>query len=210
VPLLKKIGLFDLMTYWIIQQVSFQAMVWEKQGVRPKLMAINLGDMAIKQAVRVNKIIAIINETGAKPEWLEFSIPESEIASNPDLVIPIIKQLVDAGLTVAIDDFAANSSLLPLLKTIPAQVIEIDTYFIRELAKNTDDAGITNYSIAMLHELGKTVIAKKVETEQQLESLKVSGCDMIQGHLLSRPLPPKEAKELLKTLPDFAWYFQQK
>lgn len=210
VGLVKGIGLLDVMTYWIIQQVSFQTMVWEEQGIRPGLMAINLGDLAIKQSVEVNKIIAIVNETGAKPEWLAFSIPESEVAKNPDLVIPIIKQFVAVGFTVAIDNFGSDSSLLALLKTMPTQVIEIDPAFIRDLPDNTADAEIITYSIAMLHELGKTVIAKEVETERQLEFLKTSGCDMIQGHLLSRPLPAKEAKELMETLPDFAWYLQQK
>jgi EAL domain-containing protein (putative c-di-GMP-specific phosphodiesterase class I) len=61
-----------------------------------------------------------------------------------------------------------------------------------------------------LHGLGKTVTAKEVETEQQLEFLKASGCDVIQGYLLSRPLPPKEAKALIESLPDFAWYLLQK
>jgi diguanylate cyclase (GGDEF)-like protein/PAS domain S-box-containing protein len=210
VPLVKGIGLLDVMTYWIIQQVSFQAVVWEKLGIRPKLMAINLGDLAIKQAVEVNKIIAIINEAGAKPEWMEFSIPESAVAKNPDLVIPIIEQLVAAGLVVAIDNFGTDSSVLTLLKTIPVQTIEFDPAFIRDLPGNTADAEIITYSIAILHEMGKKVMAKEVESEQQLDFLKASGCDVIQGHLLSRPLPAKEAKELLETLPDFAWYLQQR
>lgn len=210
VDLVKGIGLLDVLTYWIIQQVSFQTMVWEKQGIRPGLMTINLGDLAFKQAVEVNKIISIINEIGAKPERLAFSIPESEVAKSPDLVIPIVEQLVAEGFTVAIDNFGSDSSLLALLKTIPVQLVEIDPAFIRDLPGNTADAEIITYSIAMLHELGKTVIAKEVETEEQLEFLKASGCDMIQGHLLSRPLPAKEAKELMKALPDFAWYLQQK
>lgn len=210
VDLVADIGLLDVMTYWIIQQVSFQAMAWEKRGIRPKLMAINLGDLAIKQAFEVSKIIAIVNETGAKPEWLELSIPESEIAKNPGLVIPVIERLVAAGLVVAIDDFGSDSSVLALIKAIPAQIIEIDPAFIRTLPNNTADAEIVTFSIAMLHELGKTVTAKEVETEQQLEFLKTSGCDVVQGYLLSRPLPAKEAKELIENLPDFAWYLRQK
>ena len=209
VDLATDIGLLDVMTYWIIQQVSFQAVAWEKKGIRPRLMMINLGDLAIKQAVEVSKIIAIIKETGAKPEWLGLSIAESEIAKNPDLVIPVIEQLVAARLSVAIDDFGSDSAVLALIKTIPAQIVEIDPAFIRTLPNSKDAAEIVNFSIAMLHELGKTVIAKEVETEQQLEFLKASGCDVIQGHLLSRPLPPKEAKELIENLPDFAWYFRQ-
>lgn len=210
VGLVTDIGLLDVMTYWIIQQVSFQSVAWEKQGIRPKLMTINLDDLTIKQAVEVSKIIAIINETGAKPEWLGFSVPESEVAKNPDLVISIIKQLVTAGSVVSIDNFGSDSSVLALLKAIPAQIIEIDPAFIRYLPNNTADAEIITYSIAMLHEMGKTVIAKEVETEQQLEFLKTSGCDVIQGRLLSGPLPAKDAKVLMETLPDFAWYFQQK
>ncbi|MEQ1486094.1 MAG: EAL domain-containing protein [Methyloglobulus sp.] len=210
VALVKDIGLLDVLTYWIIQQVSFQALVLEEQGIRPGLMAINLGDLAIKQAVEVDKIIAIITETGAKPEWLVLSIAECDVARNPDVVIPIIEQLVAAGLVVAIDNFGSDSAVLKLLKTIPAQIIEIDPAFIRALPNNTADAEIVAFTVAMLHDLGKTVIAKEVETEQQLEFLKTSGCDIIQGHLLSRPLPAKEARELLKNLPDFAWYLQQK
>ncbi len=207
--LIEDIGLLDVLTYWIIQQVSFQAVAWEKQGIRPKQMIVNLGELSTKQAVEVSKIIAIINEAGANPEWLVLSIAESEIAKNPDLVIPIIKQLVAAGLGVAIDNFGSDSSVLSLLKAIPAQIIEFDPAFIRALPNNTEDAEIVTFSIAMLHDLGKTVIAKEVETEQQLEFLKASGCDVIQGHLLSRPMPAKEAKELIENLPDFAWYLRQ-
>jgi diguanylate cyclase (GGDEF)-like protein/PAS domain S-box-containing protein len=210
VYLVEDIGLLDILTYWIIQQVSFQAVAWEKLGIRPKQMIVNLGDLAIKQAVEPSKIIAIIKETGAKPEWLVLSIAESVIAKNPDLVIPIITQLADAGLVMAIDNYGSDTTVPTLLKNIPAQIIEIDPAFIRALPNNTADAEALSHSMAMLHELGRTVVAKEVETEQQLEFLKAKGCDMIQGHLLSRPMPPKEAMELMKTLPDFAWYFVQK
>ena len=209
VDLVKDIGLLEVMTYWIIQQVGFQAVVWEKGGIRPKLMAINLGDLASSQVVEVTKIANIIEETGAKPGWFAFSIPEREIANNQDLVVPIIKQLAAAGFTVAIDNFGSDSSLLTQLKTLPAQIIELDPAFVRHLPDNTADADIVAYSIAMLHEWGKTVIAKEIESEQQLEYLKTIGCDVIQGHLLSRPLPVKEAKKLMEALPDFAWYLKQ-
>ncbi len=210
VGLVKEIGMLDVLTYWIIQQVSFQALAWEKSGIRPKAIAVNLEDLAVKQAVDVNRIVAIIKETGANPEWLEFSIPECEIAKKPDLLIPIIKQFVEAGLVVAIDNFGSESTLLGQLRTIPAQVVEIDPEFIRGLPNNTHDADIISYTVGMLHELGKTVIAKEVENEEQLEFLKKCGCDVIQGHLLSRPLPASEAKQLIESLPDFIWFLQQK
>ncbi len=209
VELVKDIGLLDVMTYWIIQQVAFQAMFWEKKSIRPELLAINLGDLAGSQTITAAKIANIIQETGAKPEWFAFSVPEGILTRNYDLVKPIIDQLAEAGSTVAIDNFGFDSSVLAQLNTIPAQVVEIDPAFIRHLPENTADAEIIIRSIAMLHEMGKTVIAKEIETEQQLEFFKTCGCDVVQGHLLSRPLPAKEAKELMESLPDFAWYLTQ-
>jgi PAS domain S-box-containing protein len=208
--LVEDIGLMDVLSYWIIQQVSFQALAWEKQGIRPNQMIVNLGEVTSKQSVQVDKIIAIIKETGAKPEWLVLSIPEKEIAKNPNLVIPVIQQMVSAGLVVAIDNFGSDNAVMELMNSIPAQIIELDPAFIRTLPRNKADAELVTLTTAMLHEAGKTVVAKAVETEKQLEFLRANGCDMMQGHLLSRPLPAKEALELLKTMPDFAWYLLQK
>ena len=209
VGLVKDIGLLDVMTYWIIQQVSFQALAWEADGIRPTLMAINLGDLSSKQAVELEKVANLVNETGAKPEWIAFSIPEYEAVSHSELVFPLAKQLVAAGFTVAIDNIGTDSPLLLQLSGLPARIVEIDPAFIRRLTDNSADAVSINDSIAKLHELGKIVVAKEIETEQQLEILRASGCDIIQGHLLSRPLPAKKAKELIENLPDFAWYLKQ-
>ena len=209
VGLTKEIGMLEVLTYWIIQQVGFQAMVWEAQGIRPKVMAINLDDLAIRQALDVAKIVAVIKETGAQPGWLEFSIPESEIAKNPDKVIPFIKHLVAEGLQVAIDNFGSDRALLMLIKAIPVQTVEIDPVFIRGLPDNTGNAEIISNTIDMLHELNKTVIVKEIENEQQLDFLKKRGCDVFQGYLLSRPLPAKEAKILIESLPDLVWYLEQ-
>ncbi len=204
VDLVKDIGMFDVMTYWIIQQVSFQSLSWEEAGIRPKLMAINLSDLTGKQAVEVSRMANIVRETGAKTEWLVFSVPESEIATDPDSIMAVIDRLVEEGFAVAIDNFGTESSILPLLKTIPAQIIEIDPEFIRNLPDNAEDAAVVAYSVALLHDLGKTVIAKGIETGRQRDYLKTCGCDLIQGYLLSMPLPAKEAKALIEKPADFA------
>jgi EAL domain-containing protein (putative c-di-GMP-specific phosphodiesterase class I) len=208
VDLVKDIGLLDVMTYWIIQQVSFQALDWEKKGIRPGTLSVNLGDLTIKQAVEIKKIAAIVNESGAKPEWLMLSVPEHDLASNLDLVAKAIGQLVDEGFTVCIDNFSSET-LLDSLKTLPAQLVEIDPSLIRYVPNKNEDAENITRCIAALHDMGKLILAKEIETERQLEFLKKCGCDLIQGHLLSRPMPAKEAKELMENLPDFAWYLKQ-
>lgn len=210
VPLINDIGLIDVMSYWIIQQVSFQAVAWEEQGIRPELITINLSDLAIKQTIDIQKIISIILEAGAKTEWLAISISESEVINNAKFILPIIKELASHGLVISIDNFGNDSNFLTLLADIPAQLIEIDPYFVRDVSDNYTNPEIITHTVTMLHEQGKTVILKEVETEAQLDFLKTTGCDMMQGYLLSRAVPSAEAKELMETFPDVAWYFQQK
>jgi PAS domain S-box-containing protein len=207
--LVKEIGLLDVMTYWIVQKVCLQAVVWESQGVKPEKIFINLGDIPGQQSYDVDKLIAIIIETGAKPDWLVFSINEKEFAQKSYFILPMVEKLVKAGASVSIDNFAADNDVLSLLKTMPTQFVEIDPALIRQLPNNIENAELVQDSIARLHELGKTVIAKAVNNEQQLEFLKSNGCDMIQGHLLSRAVPAEEAKELMKNLPNLAWFFEQ-
>ena len=209
IGLVKDIGLIDVMTYWIIQQVSLQAVVWENRGIRPKLMAINLTSLTLKQAAKVSKIVEIVKETGAQADWFVFSIPAQEVEANSELIIPIITHLAKVGFTVAIDNFGADSSVMSLLKTMPVKIIELEPSMVRFFPSYSADAGLATECITSLHKLNMTVIAKEVETERQLELLKASGCDVIQGHLLSSPLPAKETKELIENLPDFAWYLKQ-
>jgi EAL domain-containing protein (putative c-di-GMP-specific phosphodiesterase class I) len=47
-------------------------------------------------------------------------------------------------------------------------------------------------------ELGIAVIAEGVETEQQFQVLKNLGCLQVQGYLLARPIPQKQARDLIK------------
>ena len=209
VPLVRDIGLLDVMTYWIIQNVSLQAVVWDAQGIRPEKIIINLSDVLGNQSYDVDKISTIIKEAGAKPEWLVFSIDEKEFADKSYFVLPMVEKIVATGASVSIDNFGTESSVLNLLKTIPAMFVELDPSFIRQLPQNSNDAEMIRHTIAMLHEMGKKVIAKAVNKEEQMEFLKRSGCDMIQGHLLSRAIPAEEAKELMKNLPNLSWYFEQ-
>ncbi|MBM4208772.1 MAG: bifunctional diguanylate cyclase/phosphodiesterase [Gammaproteobacteria bacterium] len=208
VDLVKDIGLLDVMTYWIIQQVSFQALDWEKKDVKPGVLAVNLGDLTIKQAVQVTKIADIVRETGAKPEWLTFSIQEQDLVKDMELVTSVVQQLTAAGFQVGIDNLKSEA-ILDDIRQLPVQVIEIEPALMRYLPGDADNGKLVARLMTALRDMGKTILAKEIESEHQLEFLRNNGCEVIQGHLLSRPMPAKEAKELMENLPDFAWYLKQ-
>jgi EAL domain-containing protein (putative c-di-GMP-specific phosphodiesterase class I) len=109
------------------------------------------------------------------------------------------------GVRLAIDDFGSGYSSLMRLRQMPISVLKIDRFFVQDIVSSPRDAAIVAAVVAMAHSLGLKVVAEGVETRAQLDALRSleadldqkTTCDLIQGYLLSRPLPAGEATALL-------------
>jgi EAL domain-containing protein (putative c-di-GMP-specific phosphodiesterase class I) len=104
----------------------------------------------------------------------------------------VLRNLKDLGISISIDDFGTGYSNLAYLKRFLVDTLKIDIAFIRDVTTNADDATIAIAIINMAHSLRLKVVAEGVETREQLEFLRLHGCDEIQGYLLSKPLPAEE------------------
>jgi EAL domain-containing protein (putative c-di-GMP-specific phosphodiesterase class I) len=93
---------------------------------------------------------------------------------------------------LSIDDFGTGYAMMQQLKNIPATELKIDKSFVQEMNRNEGDLIMVQKTIEMGHELGMHVIAEGVETKEQLELLRLNGCDSVQGYFFSRPIPPKD------------------
>jgi EAL domain-containing protein (putative c-di-GMP-specific phosphodiesterase class I) len=102
------------------------------------------------------------------------------------------------GVQLSIDDFGTGYSSLSQLKRCPIRMLKIDRSFITEVTHDAGDRAITDAIIALSHKLGVLVIAEGVETQAQFDLLRQSGCDAIQGYLLSKPLPHDQVLPWLK------------
>jgi EAL domain-containing protein (putative c-di-GMP-specific phosphodiesterase class I) len=100
-----------------------------------------------------------------------------------------LNSLHSTGIPLSIDDFGSGYSSLSYIKQLPASEIKIDQSLITELLTQTDDRLIVRTTIDMCHSLGYRVVAEGVEDDETLELLETMGCDMIQGFVLTPPLP---------------------
>jgi EAL domain-containing protein (putative c-di-GMP-specific phosphodiesterase class I) len=101
------------------------------------------------------------------------------------------------GVRIAIDGFGTGYSSLLYLKRLPAAELKIDRGFVRDLVQNSEDAAIVSAIVALGQTLKLNIVAEGVETAGQQAFLTRLGCDVLQGFLLGRPMPPAQLIETL-------------
>jgi EAL domain-containing protein (putative c-di-GMP-specific phosphodiesterase class I) len=125
-------------------------------------------------------------------------VTESIFSDDMNPTISRLGELRAAGFQISIDDFGVGFSSLNRLKEMPCGILKIDKSFIRCVPEASADSVIVNSVILLGHGLNLAVLAEGVETAAQLDFLRRSGCDFLQGYLLSPPLPPEAIPDILR------------
>ena len=196
ISLAEETGLITAISELMLLQACEQALLWLEQGM-PIRVSVNLSVAHVRQGNLVMLVRQVLQKSGLPPALLELELTETQLLDNAESMIVTFKQLREIGVHLAIDDFGTGYSSLSYLKRFPVHSVKIDQSFIRDVADNQEDAAITRAIITMAHGLNLLVIAEGVETQEQMDFLKASQCDEIQGYLISRPLPAAQFTEFL-------------
>ena len=197
IPVAEQAGLMPQLGEWVLQSACRQAKLWENEGLGSLQVAVNVSGQQFAQGAILEMALRTVWDAGIRPERIELEITESLILDDADANIQMLRSLSEAGFSLAIDDFGTGYSSLSYLKRFPVDSLKIDRSFVRDLHCDRDDATICAAILAMAHELGLKVVAEGVENEQQLEFLRRHGCDLVQGFLFSKPVPPADIASLV-------------
>ena len=198
IGLAEETGLIGPIGEFVLRQACWQACEWQRQGLAPIRVSVNLSVHQLRQGKLVSLVRQVLEETGLAPHYLELELTESQLLDSVEHIIATFQQLRDLGVKLAIDDFGTGYSSLSYLKRIPVDYVKIDQAFIRGLGESSEDAAITRAIIAMAHGLSLKVVAEGVEREEQLEFLRTERCDEVQGYLISRPVEAAALAGLLR------------
>jgi EAL domain-containing protein (putative c-di-GMP-specific phosphodiesterase class I) len=160
-------------------------------------VAVNVGPGQFQKEAFLDEVRRVLAENDLEPSVLELEITETEAMRDPVAAGRMIAALNALGVRVSIDDFGTGYSSLAYLKDLPIQALKIDRCFVQDIITRASDAAIANAIIALGHNLGLSVLAEGVETEEQLAFLRAGGCDRIQGFLFSKPLGVAECEDFL-------------
>lgn len=183
---------------WVLETACLQLLEWQNNPLTQDLnLAINVSARQFRQANFVEQIRSTLAKFEIPPNKLKLELTESLVFDNIADSIKKMRELRAIGIHFAMDDFGTGYASLIYLKSLPLSQIKIDRSFVRDIAIDKDDEIIVQTIISMAHNLGLEVIAEGVETVEQLEFLRKSGCKAFQGHLFSKPLSQVDFNRLI-------------
>ncbi|MFM0008180.1 EAL domain-containing protein [Paraburkholderia dipogonis] len=197
IPLAEKTGLIVPIGEWVLDEACRQISEWREAGRRDWTMAVNLSALQFGHASLIQTVRDALKRYALEPGCLTLEVTESTAMRDADASLRILQQLRGMGVNISIDDFGTGYSSLLYLKRLPASELKIDRGFIRDLARDTEDAAIVSAIVALGQTLNLNIVAEGVETAAQQEFLTRLGCDSLQGFLLGRPM---SAEQLIETL----------
>jgi diguanylate cyclase (GGDEF)-like protein len=198
IPLAEETGLIVPIGRWVLKEACAQNMAWQRRGLRPVTMAVNLSPRQFADAHLLHDVDEALLASGMSPVLLQLEVTESMVMRNVARAIKVLDAVQSRGIRLAIDDFGTGYSSMSLMKQFPIDTIKIDRSFVRDLPVDTEDQAIAQAIISMGKALGMTVIAEGVETVEQEAFLRSHACDEMQGFLFSKPLPAREMANLLR------------
>lgn len=131
------------------------------------------------------------------PDCLVLEITETDRLDRSSKTFEMMRQLVESGLALSIDDFGTGNATIDYLRLLPASEVKIDKVFVSGIVENRQDMLLVQSIIDMAHSLDRRVVAEGVETKEVMDLLESIGCDQVQGYYISRPIRLPELTELV-------------
>ena len=195
-PVAEQTGLIEPLTRWVLATALGQIGRW-KDAFAGLTMAVNVSARNIGRTDFPDTVAAALAAAGVPPERLVLEITETALMADPEVAADVLARISDTGVRVSVDDFGQGQTSLGYLSRLSLHELKIDKAFVTDLPDNPAHAAIVRSVVDLGHNLGLQVVAEGVETPETVAVLTATGCDVAQGYLLARPMPPGDLPEWL-------------
>jgi len=197
IPYAEQSGLILHIGEWVISEAFRHLSVLMQQSGQTVGLSINISPRQFRDHSLPLRIGQLLQQYAIPPALITLEITESAVFEHEEQALEILKQLKELGVRVSLDDFGVGNSSLFKLKHLPIDELKIDRAFMVDVPDSTADSEIVSTIVKTAGILGISVVVEGIETQAQLDFLRDTGCDCIQGFLLGRPMPIEDIHKLL-------------
>jgi len=189
IPVAERSGLIVPIGAWVIEAACRQLAEWRDLGLPAMSIAVNVSARQFRSPELVASIEEALQRHNLSPQNLILELTESMLMERPAEAAETLAHLKELGVRRALDDFGTGFSSLAYLTRFPVDTLKIDGSFVQGIETDPSARQIITAIIELAHNLGMETVAEGVETPAQESFLRDLGCTLIQGFLLSEPLP---------------------
>lgn len=182
---------------WVLENVCKNLWLWRQKAYSLVPISINISVKQLEQRDFYHKVLMMLKRYQLEPTHIELEITESVSSGEVGTIVNNLRELKKAGIKISMDDFGKGFSSLGQIERYELDKLKIDKDFIKDIVWTIRKQNLVRSIIAMAKGMDLIVVAEGIETPEQLNYLKDSGCPMGQGYLLSRPLLQADFEEKL-------------
>ncbi|CAD0263917.1 Diguanylate cyclase/phosphodiesterase (GGDEF & EAL domains) [Pseudomonas veronii] len=204
IPMAEQIQVMDVLGSWVIQKAIADAAVWPNGANDLRIgVSINISpSQFIAPAILLNTVSQALAQSQLDPSLIKLEVTES--SAFVETMGETLRQLKQMGCRIALDDFGTGYSSLTQLHQLPLDYLKLDRSFIKDLdSESPDEVRRSHKLIQAIFSLADTfeitAVVEGVETQRQLDEVRLLGANLIQGYFYSKPLPAGEISHYIKT-----------
>ena len=189
IPHAERTGSIRRLTSWILQNVAMQLSAWNAAGYRLEA-AVNISAADIADPGLATEVEQLLQHHAIHGEQLTFEITETVAMRDIEVAVRAMERLRRLGIRFAIDDFGTGYSSLAQLSRLPANELKLDGGLIARLTEDDRARVVVRAMVELGHSLDLRIVAEGVENLQLMREIAKLGCDVAQGYVIAKPLPP--------------------
>jgi EAL domain-containing protein (putative c-di-GMP-specific phosphodiesterase class I)/FixJ family two-component response regulator len=191
VELAESEGLIHGLTMAVMRQAFGAAARWNALGRRLS-MAVNLSPRLLEEPALVRELSALLDEHGLEARQVVLEITESSVVDCMGVALGVLARLRLKGFGLSIDDYGTGFSSMQQLARIPFSELKVDRAFVHGAHQRTNLRVILQSALDMSRQLGLVTVAEGIETLDDWQLVRDSGCSVGQGFLISPAMPADE------------------
>lgn len=197
IPLFENNGFINKLDFYMYEEIFKKINDWLAEGKNIPTISINVSRVSLKDPSFVHRFIELTKKYAIPPHLVELELTENIFFENLDKLLYILNELRKYGFSISIDDFGTGYSSLNLVQVLPVDILKLDKGFFLKNELSDKAKTIVLNIINLAKGLGLKIIAEGVENEEQVDFLKETKCDMIQGYYFYKPIPVYEFEQLI-------------